>query len=420
MKFNINKWTLGLAAVGAVSMASAVRADDAPKLSPVETALSSTVISGYVSASANYEASPSAVGGSIGGNIPLQAGKANGFNLDVVKLSIAKAEDETPWAAGYEADLLFGPDAVGWNPSPGAANSEVSIQQAYVSLRTPVGNGIDWKIGVFNTPIGYEGFDAVSNPNYTRSWGWAVEPTEHTGILGTYQVNNELSFSAGVANTLSAGINSRNLYKSTSADVNKGAWNKTFLGSVTLTAPSNWGWASGSSLTAGVVYGFANSGFSTFGNGGKQGGNQANYYAGATLNTPWKSVSFGAALDYVQNFGGGAAFNNPLSIHADEIIGGLYNTVQVTDKLSFNSRAEYWEIDGAGSTVSALTGSDNGVALTETVAYNLWNNVTTRLEARYDHVLGGTWAGAGGYFAPSGASVTRTSVGLYANVVYKF
>src|ERR1035437_138134 len=117
MKFNINKWTLGLAAVGAVSMASAVRADDAPKLSPVQTALSSTVISGYVSASANYEATPSAVGSSIGGNIPLQGSKANGFNLDVVKLSISKAQDESPWAAGYEADLLFGPDAVGWNPS---------------------------------------------------------------------------------------------------------------------------------------------------------------------------------------------------------------------------------------------------------------------------------------------------------------
>ncbi len=46
MKFN--KWTLGLAAVGAVSMASAVRADEAPKLVPLNTALSSTVISGYV------------------------------------------------------------------------------------------------------------------------------------------------------------------------------------------------------------------------------------------------------------------------------------------------------------------------------------------------------------------------------------
>src|SRR5208282_1746848 len=52
MKFN--KWTLGLAAVGAVSMASAVRADE-PKLVPLTTALSSTVISGYVDVAAQYD-----------------------------------------------------------------------------------------------------------------------------------------------------------------------------------------------------------------------------------------------------------------------------------------------------------------------------------------------------------------------------
>ena len=110
MKFN--KWTLGLAAVGAVSMASAVRADEA-KLSQVQTALSNTTISGYVSASANWSASPSGGDTSIAGNIPLQSGKANGFNLDVVKVSIAKPQDESPWASGYQVDLLFGPDAVG-------------------------------------------------------------------------------------------------------------------------------------------------------------------------------------------------------------------------------------------------------------------------------------------------------------------
>ena len=44
------------------------------------------------------------------------------------------------------------------------------------------------KFGVFNTVIGYESFDPASNPNYTRSWGWAVEPTEHTGILGAYKI----------------------------------------------------------------------------------------------------------------------------------------------------------------------------------------------------------------------------------------
>ena len=426
MKFNINKWTLGLAAVGAVSMASAVRADDAPKLSPVETALSSTVISGYVSTSVNYEATPSNVGASIGGAIPLQGGKANGFNLDLVKLTIAKAQDESPWAAGYVVDLVFGPDAVGWNPSPGAANSEVSIQQAYVALRTPVGNGIDWKIGVFNTVVGYEAYDAGSNPNYTRSWGWAVEPTEHTGILATYKVSDMLSLSAGVANTLATGINTRNTYIAygNGTPSEQSAWTKTVMGSATFSAPSSWGWASGSAIYAGVVYGFANTAYSKQGFGGRQGGNQANYYLGSTLNTPWKNVTFGASVDYVQNLGGGTPLfggvPNPLSIHANDIIIGAYNAIKVTDKLSFNSRAEYWEIDAAGSVVPTLTGSDNGIALTETIEYDLWANVVSRLEARVDHVMGGTWAGAVGYFAPTGASVTRTSVGLYANIIYKF
>ena len=50
MKFN--KWTVGLAAVGAISLASAVRADE--KLVPLNTAVSSTVISGYVDVAAQY------------------------------------------------------------------------------------------------------------------------------------------------------------------------------------------------------------------------------------------------------------------------------------------------------------------------------------------------------------------------------
>ena len=84
MKFN--KWTLGLAAVGAVSMASAVRADEA-KLSSVQTALSNTIISGYVSASENWQLTPGngstgGIASSPGGQIPLQSGKANGFSFD--------------------------------------------------------------------------------------------------------------------------------------------------------------------------------------------------------------------------------------------------------------------------------------------------------------------------------------------------
>ena len=418
MKFN--KWTLGLAAVGAVSLASAVRADEA-KPSAVQTALSNTTISGYVSASANWQLTPgnNNVGDAPAGNIPLQSGKANGFNLDVVKLSIAKPQDESPWASGYQVDLLFGPDAVGWNPSTASsgvstANSEMAIAQAYVALRTPIGNGIDWKIGVFNTIIGYESFDAGSNPNYTRSWAWAVEPTEHTGVLASYKVNDEWSFSAGVANTLSAGINTRNDYSTS----NGSPWHKTVMGSVTFNAPSNWGWASGSALYAGMVYGF-NSASDTTDDQYRQGGNQGNYYVGATLNSPWKNVTFGAAFDYVQNLGGYSVDAvGPISLHADDYIWGLYNTIKATDKLSFNSRAEYWEVDAKSG---ASLGSDGGIALTETVEYDLWANVVSRLEVRYDKVVNSDYYSEAGYILPTGVSIDKSSsVGIYANLVYKF
>ena len=350
-------------------------------------------------------------------------------NLDVVKISIAKPQDDSPWASGYQVDLLFGPDAVGWNPSTSSSgtgynSSDFAIQQAYIALRTPLGNGIDWKVGVFNTVVGYESFDAGSNPNYTRSWGWAVEPTEHTGILGSYKVNDELSFSAGVANTLGTGINTRNTYDGQSGS----AWHKTVMGSATYTAPSSWGWASGSAFYAGMVYGFAGG---TEGNGGSQGGNQANYYVGATLNSPWKEVTFGAAFDYVQNLGGVAL--GPLatpkygvfSIHADDYIFALYNTIKATDKLSFNSRAEYWEINVKND---GSVASDAGISLTETVQYDLWANVISRLEFRYDQIMSGTYAGTPlgggtsvGYFLPTGVGVSeRTSYGLYANLIYKF
>ena len=416
MKFN--KWTLGLAAVGAVSMASAVRADEA-KLSSVQTALSNTIISGYVSASANWTMSPSdgLVPYSPAGKIPFQGGKANGFNLDVVKLSISKAQDESQWASGYEADLLFGPDAVGWTPTVASngngtySDGQVAIQQAYIALRTPVGNGIDWKFGVFNTVVGYESADAGNNPNYTRSWGWAVEPTEHTGILGSYKVNDEWSFSAGVANTLTPTINGRNTYNS-AVVVNDNVWHKTVMGSLTFNAPSNWSWASGSAFYVGDVYGFAGG---TQGDGGTQGGNQNNLYVGATLNSPWKDVTFGAAFDYVQNVGGANTF---VGLHLDDYIYGLYNTIKATDKLSFNSRVEYFEAD-AKSDNSYI--SDTGISLTETVEYDLWANVVSRLEFRYDHMMTGSYNQYFGYVLPTGAEIEEpTSYGVYANVIYKF
>src|SRR6266540_3053323 len=143
MKFN--KWTIGLAAVGAVSLASAAKADE--KLSAVQTALSSTTISGYVDTSAQWN-----FGTGNNNNPPYKFGgasKADGFNLDVVQLRIESLPGAEEWAAGYRVDLWAGPDANALNTqSTGlGSGSDFAVRQAYVALRTPVGNGLDWKLG---------------------------------------------------------------------------------------------------------------------------------------------------------------------------------------------------------------------------------------------------------------------------------
>jgi len=153
--------------------------------------LDSTMLSGYVDTSAQWNPGT--------GNERLPdyrfggSGKADGFNLDVVQIRIEKPIDSAQWAAGYRIDLWAGPDANALGTQsfgPGAEGgiaADFAIRQAYISLRVPIGNGLDWKIGVFDTIIGYESVESPANPNYTRSFGHTIEPQTHTGILASYR-----------------------------------------------------------------------------------------------------------------------------------------------------------------------------------------------------------------------------------------
>jgi hypothetical protein len=147
MKFN--QWTLGLAAVGVISFASAARAEETAV--PLMTALSATTISGYVDTSVEWMLDRTS--GSIPqsfdswGHVPFRTfSKQNGFNLNVVNLTIQKALDESEWASGYKVELLFGPDAAIYNPSSesiagqfgyhhqdGNVGSDIAIKNAYVT-----------------------------------------------------------------------------------------------------------------------------------------------------------------------------------------------------------------------------------------------------------------------------------------------
>jgi len=381
---------------GLVSLPSWACAEERPN--SVLTALSPTTISGYVDTSMEWNP------GTGNQNLPTytpngapSGTKADGFNLDVVSLTISKPVGEGEWGAGYNATLLFGPDAVGFNNSFGTLPSDFSLIDAYVVLRAPIGNGLDFKLGTFASPLGYEVYQTGSNPNYTRSYGYEIEPTQLTGLQAAYQFSSVVSANAGILNTWSAGINNRAF----PAEGPKAESYKTYMGSVTLTAPESMGFLAGSTLSGGIVNGYN----ALVANGGAV---ETSFYAGGNIKTPLKFLTVGVAFDYACL--GPNRANVVLNNSGYQYAGALYLLVQATEKLSFNARADYLN----QSSYLATTGlPGQSLALTATVQYDLWKNVITRAEFRWDHALNGS--------DPWGPAPSLDNAYMLAlNIIYRF
>lgn len=390
----IERWTKVLIGAGILSAPGLVMAEE--KETPVLTAVSSTVLSGYVDTSAQWNI------GTGNKGVPAYSfsqGKADGFNLNVAKISLEKAlEDDNAWAAGYKVDLLFGPDANFLSTSStGVDTSDFGIKQAYVALRAPVGNGLDLKLGVWDTLIGYEVFDSPYNAHHTRSYGYTMEPTTHTGLLASYKFNDIVSASAGVANTFGPNINER-------AFPDKAESYKTWMGSVSLTAPESLGFLAGSVLTGGIVNGY-NSSTPDGDTGGFIAGDQTSFYVGATLNTPIDALKVGASYDYM------AIDDQALRGSTYANAAAVYASLKLTEKMTAFGRGEY-----ASSGSPLLFGAEEVFALTGTLQYDLWKNVLTRLEIRWDHAADGSEP----YGGSDVAGGKKDSVIVLANIAYKF
>lgn len=424
----LNKWTLGLAALGLVSLTSVARADEA-KTTPLLTALSATTISGYIDTSMEWNPG---TGNASPAPFKFNAGKQDGFNLDSVDIRIAKPLEEGQWSSGYVVDLMFGPDTSLTTGEGGGVNSGIAdhVRQAYLNLRMPVGNGLDWKIGRFDSPIGYESVDGYKDPNFTRSYGFTFEPSENTGVLAEYRINESVAISAGVANTVTTGpINSRGAAPAESS--------KAWIGMVNLTAPESWGAIGGSGLYFGSEYG------PSFASDGKQ---RWHNYVGATIKTPVQGLTLGASWDDVHKLdvaGVDTGYNMAVAGYA---------SFKFTDKASLHIRGEYAHGAGLGALADAFNGtfavpdptSPTGlssvnnplhkvIAVTGTFQYDLWQNVISRLEVRWDHAADGSRPFGGTASAATAASVDapvldgdsisgtkKNSVTVAANLIFKF
>ncbi len=398
-------WTSALATAGLISLGSVALADE----SPVSSLVSGTTIGGAVETSAQWKPSTGSTMATRFANTAPD--HYNGFNLEYVELRLEKPLDDAQWSAGYKAEMWFGQDA-SW--LPGSLGPNLAIKQAYVSLRAPLGNGLDFKIGQFDTIIGYETLSAYANPNFSRNLGNWLEPYSHTGILGSYKVFDWLGLNGGIADGQYSNMNQKQPWAQVpygfpgapapGPAAPKGNGKLTYLGSVVLTAPESFGFLQGGTLTGSIV-----DGGQTFAP------NSMNYYVGATIPTPLKQLTLGASYDYVTS-------SYAANSWAQSVAG--YISLQITEKLKFNTRVEYansgttpggvWILPLAGEADGYVAGSPEKLfAVTGTLEYALWANVVSRLEAIWDHNLVGT--GISGPF-----NGNNNAVLLLANIAYKF
>ena len=387
----INKWTLALAAAGVVSLPSGTTAEEKPN--QVLTALSNTTLSGYVDTSAHWNPG---TGNANPAPYAFNAGKQDGFNLDSVVLQIQKPISEGDWGAGYTAMLMFGPDATGVNGSSGEY-----VREAHVDLHTPLGNGLDFQMGRFGNLIGWESTTSYVNPNYTHSYAWSIQPTEHTGILGTYKFCDTLSASAGVANEVTTGpINEKSQTES----------KKAIVSLITYTAPEKWGFLKGSTFNVGLDTGPGT---------GDPDKSRTQLYVGTTMKTPIERLSVGAEYDSIWH----------TDVAGEDTGYGMnavgYLMYKLSEKATFNLRGEY----ARGAYLGALADANNGTtdnpltkvfALTGTLQYDFWANVISRLEVRWDHAVNGKDAFGGDGGTGSSEPDKKNEYTIAANIIYKF
>jgi hypothetical protein len=230
--------------------------------------------------------------------------------------------------------------------------------------------------------------------------------------LATYRFCDAFSASAGIANTTGPTINDRAFAPSNVPQTKAYAESyKTYMGSIALTAPDSMGFLTGSTLYAGIVGGFLDNSV----NAGNTSSSAQSYYVGATVATPVTGLRVGASLDWlvIDN-----ANNNDYSVAG-------YISYQATEKLSFHGRVEYFK-DKVGNFGTLLfnptVNKAEVLALTGTVQYDLWKNVLSRLEVRYDHSLLGNDL-FGGNTVGNNVNGLPTSEGAWliaANIIYKF
>lgn len=420
----------GLAALAGAIVLPAQAGDDKKDLKKViedqginyvETAQKGITLSGYVDTSYTYQFASKGQYGNTSAQPSSEAvGRQfdtdnNDFNINAVKIALEKAlPDKNEWAAGFRIDAMYGEDAKilgATDPATGDGTSGVYLEQALVKFRVPVGNGLDFYAGKFVTFLGYEVIESPANLNFSRGLLFTnAIPLTHTGVYADYKFNDTFEAKFGIVD----GWNSSDspTVAATASNSNFGNIGKAITGQLNITAPGK-----NANICQSFIYSpegepgtYANpSGLP----GTQDGGPLVVYDIWGNWNPTFvkdNALLLGFNIDLGYNGASGRTDAAPAFVYRPSDSNtwwgiALYSKYQFNKVFSLAGRLEYLHEDSARFPHYAFTGAtantgatgfngqypaENDWSATLTASFNIWDNLLTRVEYRFDQFNPGT------------------------------
>jgi hypothetical protein len=169
------------------------------------TLFKQTKLSGFVDAgyqvSFNHMHKENASTNHVGGNpIRIFDDRADSFYLHAVQLNLERLASKD-MIVGYHLELAAGHDPLIYD------GANVSLQEGWIQIMAPLGDGLDVRVGKMAMLCGYEVIENVNNMNYSRGMLFGIiQPFTSTGIRASYwfgqQFGATLGFSNGINNLL--------------------------------------------------------------------------------------------------------------------------------------------------------------------------------------------------------------------------
>jgi len=398
-----------LAAVASLSLADSApeaSAQDTKKMVQnnfVETAQKGIKLSGYVDAGYSYNFTGTGVNSTVNSRVNSDSAQQGDFNLYAVKLALEKAlTSENKAQAGFRVDVMIGEDAKYLaNPGAGYSNSQqdsnyLFLEQAFVQLRAPLGNGWDFKVGKFASILGYEVMERPANMNITYGLLYNQFPFWYTGVLSSYKFDEYLDGKLGAAN----GANSDN-----NTTTSGGSDGVALLAALNVTAPGgNANWSNNFEYSTASENNTGSNPTSANGNNTIQSALPVEAGSTSAAGGAW-TIIYNSLGNWAPKFA-----DNKLLLAFDTVLGntagangtnsgvnGKNNTTwwgasayakyQFNDWFSLASRGEYLGGDNIAKVSTTPSSTQGGLSWWEytiTAGFNVIDNVLIRAEYRLD------------------------------------